>query len=331
MKLTAFLFSILVALTTVGCGGGGRLPVPDDTQDEGQIRFIRNTTFDGQVLSVKVVHEDESVTELTTARNAVDNGRPFRPAMPDHSGWSWTFINTAQGSTTYAYAAISWTNDDPTDYLAAGYWLHFPGHPPDLSAVEAAGFIDGPEIDVSNPPQMPVQGQATYGGPAGGIYRYQYGDNWGELAGTRGVEEYEAIVTLTADFSANTLSGCIGCQGDIAIRRSHLHNLLGDEVQHLEAPPTNYELRLGAVSFNPDDGTFEHTDVTVMHPERAITQSEGLWGGQFSNIPDPTGNPRLVAGFSAAGFEEADGSRGSFWGMFNGLSASWVAGESQEP
>ena len=90
-----------------------------------------------------------------------------------------------------------------------------PGHPPDLSAVEATGFIDGPEIDVSNPPQMPVQGQATYGGPAGGIYRYQYGDSWGELAGTLGVEEYEAIVTLTADFSDNTLSGCIGCQGDI--------------------------------------------------------------------------------------------------------------------
>jgi hypothetical protein len=164
-----------------------------------------------------------------------------------------------------------------------------------------------------------------------GVYRYQYGDNWEELARTRGVEEYEAIVTLTADFSANTLRGCIGCEGDITIRRAHLHNLLGDEVQQLEAPPTNYELHLGAVSFNPDDGTFEHTEVTVKHPVHTITQSEGFWGGQFSNIPDPTGNPRLVAGFSAAGFEEADDSRGSFWGMFNGLSASWVAGESQEP
>ncbi len=147
---------------------------------------------------------------------------------------------------------------------------------------------------------------------------------------TYGVEEHAATVTLTADFSANTLSGCIGCQGDIAIRRLHLHDLLGDEVRQLEALPTDYELHLGTVTFNPD-GTFELPDVTVMHPERTITQSEGFWGGGFSNTPDSAGNPRLVAGFSDAEFEEADGSRGSFWGMFNGLSTTWLTGESQEP
>ena len=86
MKLTAFLFSILVALITAACTGGGRLPLSDDAQDEGEIRFERNTTYDGQVLSLKVSHQDESTTTLTTARNAVDNGKPFRPAMPDHSG-----------------------------------------------------------------------------------------------------------------------------------------------------------------------------------------------------------------------------------------------------
>lgn len=85
------------------------------------------------------------------------------------------------------------------------------------------------------------------------------------------------------------------------------------------------------MSLNPDDGTFGHTDVTVTHPKRVITQSGGFWCGQFSNLPDPAGNPHLVPGFSDTGFEEADGSRGSFWGMFNGLSTSWVAGESQEP
>ena len=334
MKSIAFLFSIVLALTTTACmgGGSGRMHLPDDAQDEGQIRFERNTTFDGQVLSVEVLHQDESTTTLTTARNAVDNGEPFRPAMPAHSGWSWTLVNTAQDSTTYAYAAISWANDDPTDYLAAGYWIHYPSHPPDHATVEAAGFIDGPELDVSNPPRLPMQGQAAYRGVAGGTYVYKYGESWGEeLVETYGVEEYAATVALTADFSANTLSGCIGCQGDIAIRRSHLHQLLGDEVQELEAPPTDYELHLGAVSFNPDDGTFENPDVTVMHPERTITQSEGFWGGQFSNILDPTGNPRLVAGFSAAEFTEADGSLGHFWGMFNGLSESWLSGESQGP
>ena len=331
MKPTALLFSIALALMTTACIGGGssRMPLSDDAQNEGRIRFERNTTYNGQVLTIL---GEEGRPALTTARNAVDVGEPFRPAMPGHSGWSWTLLNTAQDSTTYAYAVISWDDDSPTDYLAAGYWIHFPSHPPGYATVEAAGFIDGPELDVSNPPQLPLQGQATYRGFAGGTYVYKYGESWGEeLANTYDAEEYAATVTLTADFAANTLSGCIGCLGDIAIRRSHLQQLLGDEAQELAASPADYELHLGAVSFNPEDGTFENLDVTVMHPERTITQSEGFWGGGFSNIPDSAGNPRLVAGFSDAEFEEADGSLGSFWGMFNGLSTSWFAGQSQEP
>ena len=39
-----------------------------------------------------------------------------------------------------------------------------------------------------------------------------------------------------------------------------------------------------------------------------------------SNIPDQVGNPRLVAGFSDAYFEESDGSAASFFGTFVALS-----------
>ena len=329
MKSALFLFSIVLALTMTACtGGGSRMPL----SEEGRISFERNTTYDGQVLTVEISHPDESSTTLTTARNAVDNGKPFRPLMPAHSGWAWALVNTAQDGTSYVYTKISWANDDPTDYLAAGYWLHYPSHPPDASTVEIAGFIDGPELDViANPPRLPVQGQAAYRGAAGGIYRYQYGEDWGELAGTLGMDEYEAIATLTADFSDGTLRGCIGCEGDITIRHGQLHQHLSDAVQPLAEPPTDYELHLGAASFYPDDGTFEHPDVTVKHPNRALTPLGGFWGGGFSNIPDPAGNPRLVAGFSSAAFEEADGSLGYFWGIFNGLSESWLAEESQAP
>ena len=171
----------------------------DDAQAEGRIRFERNTAYDGQVLSI--LGEDGGRPTLTTARNAVDAGEAFRPIMPGHSGWSWTLLNTAQDSTTYAYAVISWANDNPTDYLAAGYWIHYPTYPFDYTAIEAAGFIDGPEIDPMSPPHLPMQGQATYSGFAGGSYRYLYGASWGEaLAGTYGIEEYAATVTLTADF-----------------------------------------------------------------------------------------------------------------------------------
>ena len=333
MKSVLFLFSIILALTTIACtGGGDRLQLPE----EGRIRFERNTTYDGQVLSVELTHQDESTTTLTTARNAVDNGKPFRPRMPAHSGWSWTLVNTAQDGTSYVYTAVSWSNDDPTDYLAAGYWLHYPEPLLDPSKVEAAGFIDGPELDVLNPPRLPVQGQATYIGRAGGLYQYKYGDNWGEeLAGTLGMDEYAAIATLTADFSDNTLRGCVGCEGDITIQHGQLHQHLSDDWQPLAAPLApvfaDYEVHLGVASFDPDNGTFEHPDATVRHPERTITQSEGFWGGGFSNIPDPAGNPRLVSGFNSALFEEADGSVGYFWGMFNGLSESWLTEESQAP
>ena len=137
----------------------------DDAQDEGRIRFERNTAYDGQVLSI--LGEDGGRPTLTTARNAVDAGEAFRPIMPGHSGWSWTLLNTAQDSTTYAYAAISWAKDNPTDCLAAGYWIHYPSYPFDYTAIEAAGFIDGPEIDPMSPPQLPMQGQATDSGFAG--------------------------------------------------------------------------------------------------------------------------------------------------------------------
>ena len=144
MKFAVFSFSVILALTTIACTGSGRrMPLPDELQ-EGRIRFERNTNYDGQVLSI--LGEDGGRPTLTTARNAVDAGEPFRPLMPGHSGWSWTLLNTAQNSTTYAYVVISWANDDPTDYLAAGYWIHFPSYPGQYATVEAAGFIDGPEI-----------------------------------------------------------------------------------------------------------------------------------------------------------------------------------------
>jgi hypothetical protein len=301
MKPTALFFSMILAMTTAACVGGGdrRMPLSEDMQEEGRIRFERNTDYDGPVLTI---FGDEGRPALTTARNAVDSGNPFRPAMPGHSGWSWTLINTAQDSTTYAYALIAWANDDPSDYLAAGYWIHYFMHPPGPDDIQVAIFIDGPELDPMNPPLLPMQGQASYSGLTAGTYVYQYGENWGQdLAGTYGVEEYAATITLAADFSDSTLSGCIGCEGDIAIRRSHLHQLLGDEVAHIVASPTDYELHLAAVTFDPE-GTFELPEVTVTHPERTITQTEGFWGGGFSNIADAAGNPRLVGGFSAARF-----------------------------
>ena len=138
------------------------------------------------------------------------------------------------------------------------------------------------------------------------------------------LEEYEGVITLTADFANDTLSGCIGCVGELVIRRAHFGIFLGDEVRDVQAVAADYELHLGVTPFNPD-GTFEHTDVEFRHSDRTITNSEGFWGGALSNIPDRDGNTRLVAGFSDAAFEESDGSAGEFYGTFVGLSESFRA------
>ena len=239
-------------------------------------------------------------------------------------GRRWTLLKTQTEGTSLAYALVSWNNDDPTDYLAAGYWLRFPGaHPPrlPLSQAEASLFIDGPEIDPSNPPQMPVLGTATYIGEAGGVFSYRYGSDWTGIEEPVAAEEFAGAINITADFGENTLVGCIGCIGDIEIRRAHLYSILGRRVEEPLASPAAYEIRFGNTMINPN-GTFENSDVTVSHPERTVTQSEGHWGGSFSNKPDPDGNPRLVAGIADAQFDETDGSRGTFQAIFTALGAA---------
>ena len=81
-----------------------------------------------------------------------------------------------------AYALVSWDGDDPADYLMAGWWAEFPGqHLPELSFGDSIQYaiVDGPEIDPSNPPQLPLEGQATYVGQAGGLYAYNMGKRLG--------------------------------------------------------------------------------------------------------------------------------------------------------
>ena len=154
-----------------------------------------------------------------------------------------------------------------------------------------------------------------------GSYSYVAGTDGGEDEGAYVIDEYEGVITMTADFARNAVRGCIGCEGGLVTRRAHFGIFLGDEVRDVQSIATDYELHLGEALFNPD-GTFEQAEVTVKHPERTVTHSEGHWGGTLSSIPDQEGNPRLVAGFSDAEFEESDGGAGAFVGSFVALSES---------
>ena len=82
-------------------------------------------------------------------------------------------------------------------------------------------------------------------------------------------------------------------------------------------------MHLGAQPFGP--GHFDGGPATIRHPDLEITDSAGRWGGTISNLPDEAGNPRMVAGFGAADFQEADNSIGYFFGSFVGLSEDFLS------
>ena len=323
MQLTAILAGVSLMLMVAACSTSDDHSLADD---DGGIDYVRNSEFTGPRLEVFLTLEDGRDVSVNTTDDAVAT-RPATTPIPGHRARDWTFVKDVEDGTSIAYALVSWDGDDPADYLMAGWWAEFPGqHWPDLSFADSLqyGIVDGPEIDPAVPPELPLAGQATYTGQAGGLYTYVPGSDWGEDQGASVIDEYEGAITLTADFAEATLSGCIGCAGDLVTRRAHFGIFLGDDVHDIRSIAADYELRLDETTIR-EDGTFEHMNVTVMHPTRDIEGSGGFWGGALSNIPDSGGNPRLAAGFSFGAFGESDGSQGRFVGAFVALSEGFSA------
>lgn len=287
--------------------------------ETGRISFERNSAFRGPELDVFLRLKDGTRAVVNTARDSIAT-EPRTSAIPGHRAQSWTMLKDEERGASLVYALVSWDDGDPADYLMAGWWAQFPGqHPPELNFAESEQYaiVDGPEIDNARPPELPLTGRAAYEGPAGGLYVYQTADR-------RVLDEYEGTITLTADFAGGTLSGCIGCVGDLATRRAHFGVVLGEAVRDTRGEARDYEMHLGATPLSPD-GSFESTAVEVRHPTRTVVTSEGHWGGSVSNVPDGDGNPRLAAGFSGASFEESDGAAGRFLGTFVALSERFKA------
>ena len=313
--------AVAVALTASACSRRDDPPPPDDS-----ITFERNSEFSTLHLRVFLTLDDGTEVSVNTTHDAVAT-EPGATPIPGHRARNWTFVKDADIGTSVAYALLSWDPDDPADYLMAGWWAQFPGqHLPDLSFRDSIQYslVDGPELDLSAPRLLPVEGRAAYVGQAGGLYTYEAGSDWGEDEGAYVIDEYEGEIAIAADFADGTVSGCIGCTGDLVTRRAHFGIFLGDEVRDARAIAADYELHFGVTPLDPD-GTFENTDVEVRHPDRTVTHSEGHWGGTLSNVPDRDGNPRLAGGFSSAAFEERDGSVGEFFGTFVALSEPFSA------
>ena len=259
---------------------------------------------DGRIVSVNSEDDATSV-------------EPFDTPIPGHQGQEWRFLKDEEHGTSVVYAAVSWDEDDPLDYLAAGYWAYYPEqHPPDLDPfdTEEYSILDGPEIFMDdNPPEIPVTGNASYTGSAGGVYGFARPSAGGKR--DKVFDGWEGVATLTADFDIGTVRGCFGCIGDLSIRTAVAPASRGD----FQVDISDYELHLLESPIG-NDGSFSGGLTLARHPTRNNTGTRGLWRGEFSNRQDPVGNPRLVAGFGVGLFKEEGGIRGYFLGSFVGLS-----------
>ncbi len=332
----AFAAGMLGAsLALVGCTSGSRdeamslpaaklLPpveIPELTPEAQPFRKTGTSFVDG-VLSIDVPIAGNRTLTLDTVRDLERTWGLYlpRPVQPGHSSREWMLANNHHDGRVLLYALASWNETDPADYLAAGWWLLYPPdvHFRDFESADRGVFLDGPELDPSRPPDLPLAGKATYSGGMGGLYTYNYGRSWGSLDGSAEVTEFAGPVLLTADFDSNRLTGCLGCAGPIETAPGrHLFPAVPWGADDPTALPTDYEVRFEA-SFDTG-GSFENSAVTVTHPERVIVSSAGTWQGQFSNMPDAGGNPRRVVGSTDALFAEEDGSHGRFTGIFDAL------------
>ena len=300
----------LLALTA--CAGGNP---PDDA-----FRLARNTEYDGAKLRLFTTLGDGVQLSVNTTDDVYETLPGVTP-MPGHQARAWTFLKIEEGDTSVAHALLSANPDDPTDYIVFGWWAYFPGQTPLLTFENwhPQAIVDGPELDHGIVPELPIDGTATYMGPAGGLYAYESPVDEVEDESLFVIDEYQGTVTLTADFTDGTLKGCIGCVGDLVTQRAHFGAFLGRELNDPAAVAKDYELHL-ATAIIRDNGMFERDKVILKHPERTITLSDGQWAGAFSSRHDTEGDPRLVAGFNYVYFEESDGSVGAFSGSFLGLS-----------
>lgn len=173
------------ALALSGCAGGREdeaeplPPVEIPTLTPEPQTFRTGTAFADGVLSVDVLTAGGRTRTLDTVRHLEWTSELFlpRPVQPDHSSREWILANNHYDGRVLLYALVSWDDADPTDYLAAGWWLVYPPDVPTWAFESATRgvFLDGPELDPAKPPDLPLAGTASYVGGMGGLYTYSYG------------------------------------------------------------------------------------------------------------------------------------------------------------
>ena len=278
-----------------------------------------SSSFTGQRLSVTVSRQSRSPITMDTG-NALEvedsgTGASF-VGLPGRSGRGWGVVSATDTSATLSRIAVDWADDDVNDYLAGGYWLHVEGNVTTgaITSVGIGAFIDGPELDISNPAAVPIQGSATYRGRGSGFYIGVYGNDVpGVAQGSAEIAEFTGIATLTADFQLRSIQGCVGCEGGLAASGIFEDGATGESYGFESTSDT--QIRLGSAPIRTN-GFFSRNHVWVTGTGLPIVDSSGSWGGRFSSINDADGDPRLVAGTFGGAFTSRGGTRATYLGAF---------------
>ncbi len=276
-----------------------------------------SSSFNGQRLTVGVSRHGKSPISLDTVDEIYDSGTGGSiVGLSGRSGRTWSTLGVTDNRATLATIAVDWADDDVNDYLAGGYWLHVEGDftTGAITSVGIGAFVDGPEIDLSNPVAIPVQGTATYRGTGSGLYVGVYGNDVpGVAPGSAEVAEFTGIATLTADFQLRSIQGCVGCEGGLEASGIFEDGATGESYGF--EGTADYQIRLGSAQISTN-GFFSRNHVWVTGTGLPLVDSSGAWGGRFSSIQDADGDPRLVAGTFGGGFTSRGGTQATYLGAF---------------
>ena len=277
-----------------------------------------STSFDGNDLTITISREDGSALTLNSGSDASETSGAIDSPIAGHSAQNWVLFEPTTDGMSIAVATVTANEDDSADYLTVGHWMHIAVDVAEFSFIgaEIGAFVDGPELSPASLANLPAGGTASYYGPASGAYSVLHGTDTGVVPGSTESGMFDSTVELAADFSANTISGCVGCRDGVALF-GELYDADTGESTEVVFVDSGYRLHLDSTVLDPN-GTFFGQQMRLEHPVISIASTEGAWGGRFSNIADSAGDPRLVAGTFGAEATSTGGSEGAFLGSFVG-------------
>ena len=230
-------------------------------------------------------------------------------------GWSgngWVLAKQDGDDVVVSLAYVAWKDDDVTNYLAGGYWIK--GNEAE-GVTEMGTFGDaGPGSifsyydDLNSSWMRPTSGTATYRGEAEGAYVGPDGDG--------GV--WWSMLMLNADFSTSSISGCAGCSAADPSgyeRGIYTYSTIEDLIDDNWIEEGLYiGLESGIIG---NDGSFVGTlKVRDFETDQALN-SQGKWGGLFSENSNPASSPEQVIG-TLGGTAETNTGEYGFVGVFLG-------------